>query len=310
MKTVTEMEQIRVDRRTLLKSLSAAAALSAAPAMARRRRHYPLGLQSFTAMKLLEADFDGTLAMIAALGYREIETLGSFGRDPATVQAAFARHGLVSPSQHLMPGDLYETFKAPPADRTELIRKFADAFSFDRVDAFIGEAIVRAKALKQSYIVWQVSWQSGQGLDKAKKMTAAFNRAGELCARAGLQFAFHNHDHEFEPIDGIVPYEYMVEHTDPKTVKLQIDFMWALKAGADPAAYFRKYSGRYRLCHLKDRTADGNITGTGHGIENFPALIKQAEAAGIEHYYFEYDRPVDPAAEIREAAAFLGPLLR
>lgn len=299
-------------RREILAGLMAAPLLGGLPALAQGRNAKPLGLQMFTALRLLEKDFDGTLALIASLGFKEVETMGSFGRDPAYVRGMLDKHGLVSPSQHLMPGDFYSIWSVPPADaaaQANINRHFQDAFSFDQVDVFIRQAIGRAKVQGQKYIVWQVRWWPGFGMAEARKLAAAFNRAGDLCAEQGLQFCFHNHNEEFAPIDGVIPYFWMVENSNPQTVKLEIDFMWATRAGADPIDMFRRYPGRFRQCHLKDRTAAGDITGTGEGVENFPQLIAAAKAAGVEHFYFEYDRPTAPEAEMRQAAAYLKPIL-
>jgi sugar phosphate isomerase/epimerase len=278
-----------------------------------RNKGFPLGLQSFTVVKPLEADFEGTLKLCAALGYREIETLGTFGRDLAYVRDMLARYGLTTPSQHMMPDDLYRYFQKSPtndAERKAMSAQFDAAFEPEQVEHFVGQAIERAKALGQRYVVWQLAWRARYTMKDVERYVTAFNKAGAMCAAAGLGFAYHNHDLEFTPTDGRIPFDQLVAHTDPKTVKVEIDFMWATKTGADPVDLFRRFPGRFRLCHLKDRSAAGEIVSTGTGVEDFPALIKAAETAGIEHYYFEYDRPSDPLQEIRTAAAFLKPLLK
>src|ERR1700733_3042433 len=84
---------------------SAARMLSAIAAPA-----HALGLQLFTVMTLLEKDFEGTLKAVADIGYKEVETIASFGRDPKEVRGLLDKYGLVSPSQHLVPGPLYEVF--------------------------------------------------------------------------------------------------------------------------------------------------------------------------------------------------------
>lgn len=270
-----------------------------------------LGLQLFTILPLLEADFDATLARVAALGYREVETLGSFGRDPAMVREALLRHGLSSPAQHMMPGELYASFRQPPtspAARAAMSRRFDAVFTPDAVDAIVTEAIARALVLGQRYVVWQLAWRPGHTLRDAERYATAFDRAGALCADAGLGFAYHNHDQEFVAIDGRRPFDLLVERTDPARVTLEIDFMWASKAGADARALLEQYPGRFRLCHLKDRSIAGEIVSTGDGIEDFAGLVAAAKAAGIEHFFFEFDRPGAPDAEMQRAAAVLGPL--
>src|ERR1044071_9281759 len=47
----------------------------------------PLGVGLFTVLKPLDQDFDGTLAMIAGLGYKEVEFFGPYPfSDPAALE--------------------------------------------------------------------------------------------------------------------------------------------------------------------------------------------------------------------------------
>lgn len=266
------------------------------------------GVQLFTVMSLLDRDFEGTLAAVAAIGYRDVETVGAFDRDPAQVADLFAKHGLTSPSQHLMPGNLYGDFSVynrGGMSWDEIVRRFAAAFDFAQVDRFVDEAIGRAHKLGQRYVVWQTNWQKQYGLAELKQHIAAFNRAGDLCHAAGLQFAFHNHNLEFAPVDGMPGYDRMVLETDPDRVKLELDFMWATAAGVDPVAYLERFPGRYRMTHLKDRTADGRVTIPGMGVEDFPRLIAASHKAGIEHAFVEFDQPTDPLHEVTAAWDYL-----
>lgn len=266
------------------------------------------GLQLFTVMTLLDRDFEATLKAVRDIGYRSVETVGAFDRDPAQVADLFAKYGLSSPSQHLMPGGLYGDFSLYNRGGIgwdEIVRRFATAFDFAAVDRFIAEAISRANVLGQRFIVWQTNWQKHYGLAEVKQHIAAFNRAGRLCADAGLQFAVHNHDLEFAMVDGMPAYDRMVQETDPVLVKLEMDFMWATAAGVDPVAYFKRYPGRFRMTHLKDRTADGKIAIPGMGVEDFPRLIAASRAAGIEHAFVEFDQPTDALREIGGAWNYL-----
>ena len=137
----------------------------------------------------------------------------------------------------------------------------------------------------------------------------AMNTAGKLCAHAGLEFNLHNQSVEFVRVNGYVPYDVVVENTDPGTVGLELDVFWAFAAKADPIAYFDRYPGRYRQCHLKDGTADGQLTTVGHGVVDFPAVLRAAAKAGVRHYYVEYDRAADPMKETRLFYGYLQRLM-
>src|SRR4051794_4956752 len=103
-------------RRDFLKATAAAAGAAALGAacvrsgLARAAAARPIGLQLFTVMANLEQDFEGTLKTVAGIGYREVETIGAFGRDPHRVRELLDKYRLVTPSQHLVPGKLYELF--------------------------------------------------------------------------------------------------------------------------------------------------------------------------------------------------------
>jgi hypothetical protein len=58
-----------------------------------------VGLQLYTVREAVNQDLDGTLAKVAAIGYREVE--GPLLKlSPQETKAALARHGLVCPSTH------------------------------------------------------------------------------------------------------------------------------------------------------------------------------------------------------------------
>jgi sugar phosphate isomerase/epimerase len=218
-----------------------AGALGGRAALAAPASRRTLGLQLYTVLVPLEQDFDGTLQAVANIGYREVETIGSFGRDPKHVRELLDRYGLKSPSQHLVPGNLYEVFNAFAAkrmSRDEIHQRWLSGMSVDRVIPIIEEGIARAKILGQ-------------------------------------------------------------------TVKLEMDVYWAVAAQADPIAYFTRYPDRYRQCHLKDGDGKGELAPAGKGVVDFPKILKAARQAGIEHYYFEYDRSDDPMAVTRQSFEYL-----
>jgi sugar phosphate isomerase/epimerase len=303
-----------LSRRALLGAAAATtAAVSLGGAVLARRGRRPLGIQLYTLMNLLDADFDGTLAKVAAMGYREVETLGSFGRDPVELRAMLDRHGLVSPSQHIMPPGLYEVFDAGVAgriDRATFERKFIEAFSFDRVEALIEACAKQAKPLGQKYIVWQISWPSQlQTREQIDQLIKALNRAADAAHSAGFILGYHNHSQEFTKVGTDVPYDLIIQGTDPEKLKFEMDLAWAVNAKVDPIAYFARYPGRFRMVHMKDIGPDGTVRDPGTGIVPFKTIIPAAEKAGVEHFYVEYDVPTDPLLTAAAARKYLSPLM-
>lgn len=267
------------------------------------------GVQLFTVIALLEQDFEGTLRDVAAIGYREVETIGSFGRDPAYVKSLFDRFGLVSPSQHIAPNELYGSFSGwarKEISREQNRANYIAALDTGRALDAVADAIAKARALSQQYVVWPILLpQHVETRAILDSYIRIFNEAGDMCDKAGLTFAFHNHDREFARIGNDVIYDLILANSDARKVKMEMDFFWISKAGADPFAYLGANPGRFFGCHVKDRDAKGDFADVGSGTLEIPRLIKAARASGVEHFYVEYDRSDDPMRAIRNSFAYL-----
>ena len=272
-----------------------------------------LGFQLYTVMPALSRDFEGTIKAIAEIGYKEVETIGSFGRDPAQLKALFDKYGLSSPSQHMVSNELYRTFDLwvkREISIEERNKAFLHAFDLDRIEETIPAAISSAQAMGQRYVIWQAVFENQIATPAdTDRLIRAFNRAGDLCAAAGLVFAFHNHAIELKKTDGKSVYDRILSETDPAKVKLQVDFYWMKKAEADWAAYLANNPGRYKLCHLKDMDQRGNIIAPGSGTLVTKQLIELAAAAGIEHFIVENDSSAIPFSAERHAFSYMSEIL-
>ncbi|HWJ48802.1 MAG TPA: twin-arginine translocation signal domain-containing protein, partial [Candidatus Udaeobacter sp.] len=73
-----------INRRTFLKTASTAAAVSLLPTRflwaAGEHKIDKVGVQLYTVRDLMKNDFDGTIAKVAQVGYKEVEFAGYFGR--------------------------------------------------------------------------------------------------------------------------------------------------------------------------------------------------------------------------------------
>jgi sugar phosphate isomerase/epimerase len=302
-------------RRDFLGASAAAAGIAAMGTsavwsrLARAAAKRPIGLQLFTVMADLEQDFEGTLKTVARIGYKEVETIGAFGRDPHRVRDLLDKYGLVTPSQHLVPGKLYDLFNQfvqHKVSAPEIQKLWQQTMAIERIKPVIEEGIERARVLGQKYLCLQIIWPEQMATrELMDKFCKGLNTAGELCAKAGLVFNFHNHSDEFKPVNGYVPYDLIVQNTDPQTVKLEMDMYWISHAGQDPLKYLGANPGRYKQCHLKDSSPSGDFETVGKGTLNFPVLLAAARKAGIEHYYVEFDRSTDPMKVTRDSYDYL-----
>jgi len=146
--------------------------------------------------------------------------------------------------------------------------------------------------------------------DGYREAADVFNRAGEQARAAGIQFGFHNHAVEFEPLDGQVPYDLLLAETDPQYVTYQLDLFWAVRAGADPLEYFAEHPGRFSSVHVKDMdgTPERGMVDVGAGVMDFTTMFAQRERAGIRHFFVEHDNPTDGFASVRASYEYLAQL--
>jgi len=271
-----------MNRRTFLKT-SAGATLGSLfvnsfPAHAGGKSLQKIGLQLYTIRDLMKKDFAGTLEKVAQAGYQEVEFAGYFDNKPEDVRKLLARLSLKAPSTHVP---------------IEMLREKLDT------------VIQTAKAVGHQYIVCPWLAPADRTLEKYKAHAALFNKVGEACQKAGIQFAYHNHDFEFETVDGKIPYDVLLAETDPKLVQMELDLFWIKKGGQDTLAYFAKHPGRFPLCHVKDMTDDQKMVDVGQGKIDFAAIFAQAKQAGLKHYFVEHDNPDDPLQSITASCRYL-----
>jgi len=263
-----------MNRRQFLGAASAAALFSCLPSFATdEHRLGAIGLQLYTVRDQMAKDFEGSIAKVAATGYKEVEFAGYFGRTPQQVRAVLDRHGLTAPSAHI-----------PIEDLRSKLPQVLDA----------------AHVIGHRYIVnpW-INKEDRTSLDDWKKIADFFNQTGKKVKAAGLQFAHHNHDFEFKPTDGTVPYDLLLKETDPSLVKLEMDLYWITAAGQDPLKYFNQYPGRYPMLHVKDRPVKlahpvyevegAKFAPVGRGVIDFNRVFADADKGGVKHYYVEQD---------------------
>jgi sugar phosphate isomerase/epimerase len=241
-----------------------------------------VGLQLYTVRTLMAEGVERTLEMVAEVGYREVEFAGYFERTPRELRATLDGLGLAAPATHL---------------GLNILR--------DRLE----ETIETAATLGHRYLVLpSLPSEDHDSLDDYRRIGNEMNRIGEVCRASGLRFAYHNHAFEFQRMDGRIPFDVLLEETDPQLVQIELDLFWIIDGGQDPLAYFEAHPGRFHLCHIKDRLADGTMVEVGAGEIDFAAMFAQAENAGLEHYFVEHDQPNDPGASVRESYRHLSRL--
>lgn len=268
-------------------TLSAAAAVSlATPAVwaaGAANKLNSIGIQLYTVRGEMQNDLVKTLTTLAKIGYKEVEFAGYYGRSASEIKSLLADLGLTSVSTHFPLAEL----------QPDVVQKTLDY----------------AAEVGHKYVV--LPWLNPEdrvSIDQYKSYAEILNKAGEKAKPMGIKMGYHNHAFEFDTVDGAIPYDVLLEQTDPELVEFTIDFYWVAKAGIDALALFDKYPGRFELCHVKDLGADGAIMDVGKGVIDFAKLFQQREKAGLKHFYVENDHPKDAFASAKTSFDYLDQL--
>jgi len=237
-----------------------------------------VGVQLYTLRSLLKDDFEGTLARVAAIGYQEVEFAGYYDRSAAEIRRVLDANGLAAPAAHIPIEALRENWPATLDD---------------------------AETAGHRYLVvaWLAESDRGSVAD-LERVAEQFSRAALEARQRGITFAYHNHDFEFAPVEGRLPYDVLLEACDP-AVQFEMDFYWITKGGQDPLQYFRRWPGRFPLVHVKDMAADGKMVDVGQGAIDWARIFAARNQAGIKHYFVEHDEPQDPLESVRVSYQFL-----
>ena len=227
-----------------------------------------VGIQLYTIRNMMAENMEASLAQVAEIGYKEVEFFNYYGRSARDVKAMIDQNGLVSPSIHV------------------------------NIDQLRGDAlkstIEYAATMDQKYIT--LAWlgeENRKSMDQYKRNAELFQAVGEQCNKAGINFAYHNHEFEFKPFDGVKPYDMLLEQLSDDIMVMEMDLFWIIEAGHDPFEYFDKYPGRFHMCHVKDRREDGEMVYVGNGAIDFNAILAKASHAGLKHFFVEHDTPGD-----------------
>jgi sugar phosphate isomerase/epimerase len=317
-------------RRTFLRNSAAAVAgvsllntgfISFRPAISRE-----IGIQLYTMAKPLSDDFKGTIEKLAAFGYKNLEFAGPYyfsteeeiknnplismmgltgygyhGHTPKEIRTMLDDLGLVSKSVHISDTSLKHS---------------------------MDEAISAAKIIGQEYILSPAFF--GHSADEYKAAAELYNKFGEKCKAAGIQYGYHTHSQEFAVYEGVTAFDILVQNTDPDLCCFELDLFWAEVAGVDVVKLIRQYPGRVKLLHIKEMKQKldkvyasnepfdnmalamelmGKQTIIGEGIIDFRSIIDQVDDAGIDYMVIESDFPPEPLKFAEESIKNLKEIL-
>ncbi len=237
-----------------------------------------IGIQLYTLKDIIRKDVYGTLKQVAGIGFTELESYdyenGIIFNIPFQDFSAMVKDlGLSLVSGH------YGTNTA-----------FGDKWEQAVEDAL--------KAGQKYMIIASLNHDDRQTLDGYKRVCERMNQANEICRKAGIMFGYHNHEYEFESLEGQIPYDVMAKELDDSIV-LELDIYWSTFSGMDAIELFKKYTGRIHLWHVKDMDREKRTrqTDVGSGSIDYATIFQAAEVSGMKHFFLEQEYFNSPPME-------------
>jgi sugar phosphate isomerase/epimerase len=215
------------------------------------------------------ANLEATLEGVAKMGYEGVELAGLHGRAGKEWARLLKNNGLAAPATHtgidtLLPDKLQSTMDL----YAEMDCKFL--------------------------IVPALGGDYTKSADGFKRAAEAMNKAAETAAKAGFRVGYHNHDFEFRPVDGVLPFDVLAQTLGTSQV-LELDLGWVCRAGKDPVALIAKYPGRSALVHVKAHSSKCETAVIGGDEVDWPRVLKACvEAGGTKWLVVEHEIYANP----------------
>jgi len=246
-------------------------------------KSFGIGLQLYTIRDAMKTDVPGSLRKVSDMGYRYLELAsyadGKFyGIEPSEFRKIVSGLGMEILSSHTQveaQGITLDNAKKMAEDHAKIGVKYC-------VQPWVVE---EARKTVASY----------------QKMVADWNKVGEIMKESGIQFGYHNHNFEFDTVEGKIPYfDIFLAELDKNLVTMELDLFWTIKAGQNPVEIFKKYPGRFQLFHMKDMftnqppffttTGVTDFAPVGAGVINFKEILAARDIAGMKYMFVEQDK--------------------
>jgi sugar phosphate isomerase/epimerase len=272
-----------ISRREFVAGAAACAAMLAAEKSWGSALGLPVGLQLYSVREFLPKDYQGTLNQLGGMGYRECEAAGFFGHAAADVKEAMARAGLHCVSAH---------YPMQQLQALDDILHFGSELGLEYI--VCASPLLRDPA-KAKGLGWVAALET-MSADDWKWNADQLNAVGTRVRAAGMKFGYHNHYIEFHEHDGFLPYDLLLQNTDPKLVDMEMDCGWVVIGGHKPEDYLTRYPDRYVMLHVKEFKLAGwkpgmepVFTEMGRGSIDYKSIFAAAKKARIEHIFVEQE---------------------
>ena len=272
---------------------------------------HPIGLQLYTLGGTIDLDVPGTLKKVADIGYKDVESAfsikgGYYGMTPKEFAKLTKDLGLSWVSHHVIgtpfkipPGG----FKVPAGMDTARLHQLRNMPPMKNLRDNYQQVIDEVAEGGLNYLVCaSIPLSTTEEINQAVEI---LSKAGEAAKKAGIIMCYHNHTHEFEKVDGKIPYDQLLQ-INPDILKMELDLGWATAAGMDPVEMFKKNPGRYPLWHVKDIVmAEKMPTEIGNGGVDFKRIFAASKESGMQYFFVEQDGATHPIESITTSYTYL-----
>jgi sugar phosphate isomerase/epimerase len=236
----------------------------------------PVGVEMYSVRNECKADFPGTIAAVAKIGYKGVEFAGYWGRSAKEIRKMVDDNGLVTCGTHTQYADLQP----------------------DKIDA----TIEFNQILGNKFVIcpYMTGKSKQEWLDKAKE----FNELSDKLRPLGMWIGYHAHAHDFQQFDGESAWDIFFGNTR-KAVIMQLDTSNCRDGGADPVEVLHRYPGRELTIHIKPN-GGGPEAVIGEDKVNWEGVFDFCETKGDTKWYVvEHETSKTPIETLKRTYAVL-----
>ena len=245
-----------------------------------------IGLQLYSIKELTEPDFFGTIEKVAKIGYDGVEFAGYFDTSAKELNKVLKGNGILAAGSHIGISELQK-------DLNRLIEYSLEIESPYIICPYLPEEMRRSS-------------------DDYKRISELLNQMGEKCRENKLSFGYHNHNFEFQKVDGEYGLDILMQNTEAKNVFIELDTYWIEYTGLKSIDYIEKYKERCRILHIKEMNSleDKKNTEIGKGIMDFKTICGLGKKIGVEWYTVEQECfDIPQLKSIEESLSYLRSIL-
>lgn len=227
-----------------------------------------LGAQLYTVRPYTqtEKDLDYTLEQIAKIGYTTVQVSGiGASIQPQTVKELCDKHNL------------------------KIVITHSDA---NRILNDTEQLIEDHKRMGCQYIGLGSMPEKYRNPEWFHHFYSDYIEAAKKIRDAGMLFMYHNHNFEFEKVDGKYYLEHMMEKFDSSELGFTLDTYWLQAAGADVCQWIERLKDRIPCVHLKDMAMlkhEAVMAPVLEGNMNFEKILSTLETTNCQYLLVEQD---------------------